>query len=87
MGTIKRLLCKKEGIELNNFGDLSIYEITEVPIDGDVFYNPFFGDFWVVKDSQFVKINDGYITDIDDTIGFIKVGHVDFSLIYGQQSD
>lgn len=44
--------------------------------DGDIYLNPFFGDLWVVKESSFVKINNGYTVDLDDPKGFIKVGHI-----------
>ena len=45
--------------------------------DGDIYINPMFGDMWIVDGKSFVKINDGCKIDIDDPIGFIKVGHVD----------
>lgn len=45
--------------------------------DGDIFLNPLFGDLWIVDGDWLIKINDGYTIDIDDPVGFIKVGHVD----------
>lgn len=46
-------------------------------VDGDVYWNPGFGDLWIVDGDQFVKINDGYTIDLDDPVGFVKVGHID----------
>lgn len=46
-------------------------------VDGDVYWNPYFGDLWIVDSDQFVKINDGYTIDLDDPVGFVKVGHID----------
>lgn len=46
-------------------------------VDGDVYWNPRFGDLWIVDGDQFVKINDGYTIDLDDPVGFVKVGHID----------
>lgn len=46
-------------------------------MDGDVYWNPVFNDLWVVDSGKFIKINDGYYTDLDDPIGFVKVGHID----------
>lgn len=46
-------------------------------VDGDIYLNPSFGDMWIVDGDTFVKINDGYTMDLDDTYDFIKVGHVD----------
>lgn len=45
--------------------------------DGDIYLNPMFGDMWVVDGNEFIKINDGYSIDIDEPVGFEKVGHVD----------
>ena len=45
-------------------------------IDGDVYWNPFFGDLWLVEDGCFIKINDGYTTDLNDPANFVKVGHI-----------
>lgn len=45
--------------------------------DGDIYFNPFFGDLWIVDDGDFVKINDGYRVEVDIPEGFIKVGHAD----------
>ena len=28
-------------------------------VDGDIYFNPVFGDFWIVEHGCFVKINDG----------------------------
>lgn len=49
----------------------------ENAVNGDIYLNPCFGDLWIVDDGRFIKINDGYGIDIDDPIGFIRVGHVD----------
>ena len=53
--------------------------VTEYPdaVDGDIYWNPCFGDLWIVDGHDFIKINDGYTTDLDDPSGFVKVGHVD----------
>lgn len=45
--------------------------------NGDIYLNPFAGDLWVVNGRNFVKINDGYSINIDDSGGFIRVGHID----------
>lgn len=52
-------------------------EDDELPIGGDIYLNPAFGDMWIVDGSEFVKINDGLRIDLDEPVGFIKVGHVD----------
>lgn len=41
-----------------------------------MYLNPLFGDLWIVDGKTFVKINDGYIIDLDEPDGFIKVGHI-----------
>ena len=46
-------------------------------VDGDIYWNPTFGDLWVVDGESFIKINDGYTIDVDEPYGFVKVGHVD----------
>lgn len=58
-------------------------EETKYPgaIDGDIYFNPFFGDLWIVDKGRFVKINDGYDIPIDEPGGFIKVGHADWAKI------
>lgn len=67
--------CQKIGcdIELNCTGYLPK---RMEPFDGDIYWNPAFGDLWIVDDKDYVKINDGYRTEIENTVGFIKVGHV-----------
>lgn len=47
-------------------------------INGDIYYNPFFGDLWIIQnDTKIKKINDSYTTDIDDVAEFVYVGHID----------
>ena len=47
-------------------------------VNGDIYYNPFFGDLWIIQnDTKIKKINDSYTTDIDDVAEFIYVGHID----------
>jgi len=46
-------------------------------IDGDIYLNPLFGDLWIVDNNSFIKINNGTSIDLNDPIGFVKVGHVD----------
>ena len=48
-------------------------------VDGDVYFNPLWGDLWIVNGSHFVKINDGYDIELNDVADFIKVGHVDLA--------
>lgn len=48
-------------------------------VDGDIYWNPFFGDLWIVDGSDFVKINDGYRAEIEEVVGFVKVGYADVS--------
>lgn len=50
-------------------------------VDGDIYFNPFFGDLWIVDKGKFVKINDGYDIPVDEPEGFIKVGHADWDII------
>ena len=45
--------------------------------NGDIYWNPVFGDLWIVDGESFIKINDGYQIDIDEPSGFVKVGHVE----------
>lgn len=44
--------------------------------DGDIFYNPYFGDYWLVKNGYFVLINDGWSVPLSDPVGFVKIGHI-----------
>lgn len=47
-------------------------------VNGDIYYNPFFGDLWIIQnDTKIKKINNSYTTDIDDVAEFISVGHID----------
>lgn len=46
-------------------------------VDGDIYFNPVFGDLWIVDKGRFIKINDGYEIELDEPANFIKVGHVD----------
>ena len=50
-------------------------------VDGDVYFNPVFGDLWIVDKGRFVKINDGYDIGLDEPVDFVKVGHVDWNTI------
>ena len=44
--------------------------------DGDIYFNPVFGDLWIVDGKYFVRINDvTYKVLIDDVVGFKRVGH------------
>lgn len=45
--------------------------------DGDIFYNPYFGDYWIVKNEMFVLINDGWSVPLSDPVGFKQVGHIE----------
>ena len=46
-------------------------------VNGDIYYNPFFGDLWIIQnDTKIKKINDSYTTDIDDVAEFVYVGHI-----------
>lgn len=44
--------------------------------DNDIYYNPFFGDLWLVRGEHFVKIYNGYQVDLNEPIGLIHVGHI-----------
>ena len=46
-------------------------------VDGDIYFNPVFGDLWIVENGKFVKINDGYDIQLDEPEHFIKVGHTE----------
>ena len=46
-------------------------------IDGDIYFNPVFGDLWIVENGKFIKINDGYDISLDEPEHFIKVGHAE----------
>ena len=47
-------------------------------VNGDIYYNPFFGDLWIIQnDTKIKKINDSYTTDIDNVAEFVYVGHID----------
>lgn len=50
-------------------------------IDGDIYFNPVFGDLWIVENGKFVKINDGYDISLDEPEHFIKVGHAEWPKI------
>ena len=50
-------------------------------IDGDIYFNPVFGDLWIVENGKFVKINDGYNISLDEPEHFIKVGHAEWPKI------
>ena len=50
-------------------------------IDGDIYFNPVFGDLWIVENGKFVKINDGYDISLNEPEHFIKVGHAKWSRI------
>lgn len=50
-------------------------------LNGDIYFNPLFGDLWIVDDDQLIKINDGYDIPLDEPNNFIKVGHVDWAAI------
>lgn len=61
-------------------------EITTAPMpqspyegakDGDIYYNPVFGDYWLVKNGRFVLINDRWEVPLSDPVGFKKVGHIE----------
>lgn len=46
-------------------------------VDGDIYWNPCFGDLWIVDGDLFIKINEGTTCELDEPVGFEKVGHVD----------
>ena len=50
-------------------------------INGDIYFNPVFGDLWIVENEKFVKINDGYDIPLDEPEHFIKVGHAEWPKI------
>ena len=50
-------------------------------VDGDIYFNPVFGDLWIVENGKFVKINDGYNISLDEPEHFIKVGHAEWPKI------
>ena len=50
-------------------------------VDGDVYFNPVFGDLWIVENGKFVKINDGYDIPLNEPERFIKVGHAEWPKI------
>ena len=50
-------------------------------VDGDIYFNPVFGDLWIVENGKFVKINDGYNISLDEPEHFIKVGHAEWPRI------
>lgn len=61
-------------------------EVTSTPMpqspgygakDGDIYYNPVFGDYWLVKNGNFVLINDRWEVPLSDPVGFEKVGHIE----------
>ena len=49
--------------------------------NGDIYFNPVFGDLWIVENGKFVKINDGYDISFDEPEHFIKVGHAEWPKI------
>ena len=50
-------------------------------VDGDIYFNPVFGDLWIVENGKFVKINDGDNISLDEPEHFIKVGHAEWPKI------
>ena len=50
-------------------------------VDGDIYFNPVFGDLWIVENGKFVKINDRYVIPLDEPEHFIKVGHAEWPRI------
>ena len=76
--TDEELESIKNALEKNSVSTgINIYNLFDInPINGDIYWNPGFGDLWIVDDKDYVKINDGYRTEIENTVGFIKVGHV-----------
>ena len=50
-------------------------------VDGDIYFNPVFGDLWIVENGKFVKINDRYDIQLDEPEHFIKVGHAEWPKI------
>ena len=48
--------------------------------DGDIFVNRAFGDLWMAKGDEFIRINDSeYKVEIENIVGFVKVGHIDMT--------
>lgn len=45
--------------------------------DGDIYYNPVFGDYWLVIKGTFILINDRWEVPLSDPVGFKKVGHIE----------
>ena len=54
--------------------------VKDPPANGDIYWNPMFGDLWVTDGTDFVKINDGYRTEIENTVDFVKCGHLDIEV-------
>ena len=50
-------------------------------VDGDIYFNPVFGDLWIVENGKFIKINDEYNISLDEPEHFIKVGHAEWPKI------
>ena len=50
-------------------------------VDGDIYFNPVFGDLWIVERGKFIKINDGYDIPLDEPEHFIKIGHAEWPKI------
>ena len=50
-------------------------------VNGDIYFNPVFGDLWIVENGKFVKINDGYDISLNEPEHFIKVGHAEWPKI------
>ena len=50
-------------------------------VDGDIYFNPVFGDLWIVENGKFVKINDGYDIPLNESELFIKVVHAELTKI------
>ena len=50
-------------------------------VDGNIYFNPVFGDLWIVENGKFVKINDRYDIPLDEQEHFIKVGHAEWPKI------
>ena len=49
--------------------------------EGDIYYNPMFHDFWIVKDNLFHLMSDNFTIGLDEPVGFIKVGHIDLKKV------
>ena len=56
-------------------------------INGDIYFNPVFGDLWIVENGKFVKINDRYDIPLDEPGHFIKVGHAEWPKIRNSYSN